>query len=512
MADRRDLTADVLVAGAGPTGLAVALQAAAHGARVRVVERRAQAFRPSRAIVVAPRTLEVLRPLGVVDALRDRAREVSSARLYLGSRTLDVEAGDLELPGTPYPPLTLLRQADVEEVLAAALAERGIVVERGVELVELDGPAGSGRPVLRTASGTERVRSRFVVGCDGAQSTVRGCAGIAWPGGPYGHDVLLADVELEGLTPHALHAAAGRSGLLFAFAAGEHAPWRLLATAPARRTGDPSVTVTELRDLLGVVWPAVRITSVAWAERIAVQHRFAARFRQGRVFLAGDAAHVHSPAAAQGMNTGLQDAANLGWKLAFASTAADPQQLLGSYDLERRPVARAVLCLTHLVFWAEAGTDPAAALLRGTLVPLAAPWLARLPGRRGLTTGALRTLSGLWVGYRASPLSVDGAGAGRIRAGDRLPDAQVGPGARRVHELLARPGTHVLAPATAPPPCRPNTWVHVHRLDAVPGGGLLAVRPDGYVGFSAGAQDRAGLARWLDRSGAATDPPRGDPA
>jgi 2-polyprenyl-6-methoxyphenol hydroxylase-like FAD-dependent oxidoreductase len=152
VADRRDVTADVLVAGAGPTGLAVALQAAAHGANVRVVERRTEPFRPSRAIVVAPRTLEVLRPLGVVDALRDRAREVPSARLHLGGRTVDVAAGGIELTGTPYPPLTLLRQADVEAVLAAALADRGVPVERGtelVDLVDLDGPA-----VLRTPSGT----------------------------------------------------------------------------------------------------------------------------------------------------------------------------------------------------------------------------------------------------------------------------------------------------------------------------------------------------------------------
>ena len=491
---------DVLVVGAGPTGLALALQAAAHGARVRVVERRAERFRPSRAILVQPRTLEVLRPLGVLEALLERARPVPEVRLHLRRRVLRVRPGDVSLPGTPYPPLTLLLQADVEDVLDAALTARGVRVERDTELVDLDGPDA----VLRTPSGVERARGTFLAGCDGASGTVRARAGIAWGGGRYRQEVVLADVELDGLEPAAMHVAAGVPGLLFAFAAGEGATWRLLATRGAR-PGRAGVPRGELQDLLDGSGLAARVTSVARSSRIEVQHRFARAYRRGRVFLAGDAAHVHSPAGGQGMNTGIQDAANLGWKLAFATAAPDPEPLLASYEAERRPVGRAVLGLTHVVFWAEAGTGPAASLLRGRLVPLAVPLVMRLPGRRLLLAEALRVLSGLWVGYRGSPLSVDGPGAGRVRAGDRLPDAEVRDGRRRVrlHELLARPGVHVLAPDAAPPPGRPGPWLHVHRLDGVPGGGLVAVRPDGHVGFSGAPGDEAGLTGWLHRAGAA---------
>lgn len=483
--------------GAGPTGLALALQAVAHGARVRVVERRAERFRPSRALVVQPRTLEVLRPLGVVDALLERARPVPEVRLHLGRRVLDVRPEVAALPGTPYPPLTLLLQADAEAVLDTALADRGVPVERDTELVDLDGPVA----VLRAPAGPERVCASFLAGCDGAAGTVRSRAAIGWRGGRYRHEVVLADVELDGLEAGAVHAAAAARGLLFVFAAGEGATWRLLAT---RRTvrGPADVPRAQLQDLIDGAGLAARVTSVTRATRIELRYGLARSYRRGHVFLAGDAAHVHSPAGAQGMNTGVQDAANLGWKLAFATRAADPEPLLASYEAERRPVGRAVLALTHAVFWAEAGTDPVAALLRGALVPLAAPLVSRLPGRGVLVTEALRALSGLCVRYRGSPLSVDGPGARRVRAGDRLPDTDVCAGRPvRLHELLARPGVHVLAPAGAPPPCRPGPRLHVHRLGAVPGGGLLAVRPDGYVGFSGAAGDESGLSGWLARAG-----------
>jgi hypothetical protein len=235
-----------------------------------------------------------------------------------------------------------------------------------------------------------------------------------------------------------------------------------------------------------------------------VQHRLAGTYRRGPLFLAGDAAHTHSPAAAQGMNTGIQDAANLGWKLAFAATSAHPDELLDSYDLERRPVARHVLALTHAVFWAEAATDPLASFVRGTLAPLAAPALPLLLGRRRLVAEVVRLLARFGEDYRTSPLSVDGTPppVRGPRAGDRLPDAPVttADGRRmQLHELLACPGVHLLLPAgpgAAVP--APGPLLHVHRLtDALPPN-VVAVRPDGHLGYR-GSPD--GLGCWLARVG-----------
>ncbi len=238
-ADRRRLTADILVAGAGPAGLALALQAHDHGAVVRVVDRRPEAVRPSRALILHARTLEVLRPLGVTQALLGRADTAPAADLRLGARVVRVRFGDLELPDTPFPHLTLVRQMDVERVLAQALAERGVEVERGTELAAMRDEPGGIQAVLRAPTGTEQARFGFAVGCDGPASTVRAQAGLGWTGRVYPVEVVLADAELDGDLPgDAAQVVAGPGGLLFAFRLGERATWRLLATrpvAPGRR-------------------------------------------------------------------------------------------------------------------------------------------------------------------------------------------------------------------------------------------------------------------------------------
>jgi 2-polyprenyl-6-methoxyphenol hydroxylase-like FAD-dependent oxidoreductase len=231
---------DVLVAGAGPTGLTLALQAHDHGARVRLVDRRSEAFRPSRAMIVHPRTMEVLRPMGVTDALLVRGDRHPTVTLHLGRHVVPAGLADLDLPDTAFPHLLLVRQADVEAVLLDAAIARGLHVEWGttLESCRLD----SGRPVATVRGGgrATQVRPRFLVGADGSTSTVRGAAGIPSKGAPYPVDVVLADVELSGgLAPGVAHAVAGRGGLVFLFPLGEHATWRLLATVPGAPSAQP---------------------------------------------------------------------------------------------------------------------------------------------------------------------------------------------------------------------------------------------------------------------------------
>ena len=504
--------ADILVAGAGPAGLALALQAHDHGAVVRVIDRRPEAVRPSRALILHPRTLEVLRPLGVTQALLARADIAPRADLRLGSRVIRVTLADLALPDTAFPHLSLIRQMDVERVLAEALAGRGVRVERGAELAAVrDGPEGV-RAILRSPAGSEQVLSDFVVGCDGPASTVRAQAGIGWPGRWYPVEVILADAELEGdLAGDAARVVAGRRGLLFLFRLGEQATWRLLATRPAGRDQlppgqfGPPVPAAELQALMDEAGLAAQLTGLAWSSRIRVQHRVADRFRQGRLYLAGDAAHAYSPATGQGMNAAIQDAANLGWKLAFAAARPGNGLLLDSYDLERRPVARHVLAMTHLAFWAEASTGPVASALRGRLAPVAAPFVPALMGRRRLVAEGIRLLSQLRVSYRDSPLSVEGTPRrhGGPRAGERLPDRLVTSAGRSIwlHDLLARPGVHILLDRDAEwsDTLPPGRFVDVHRLASVPGRGLIAVRPDGYIGFRCQTTEVRQLAAWLTR-------------
>ncbi|MFC5139813.1 FAD-dependent monooxygenase [Actinomycetospora rhizophila] len=497
---------EVLVVGAGPTGLALALHAHAHGAEVRIVDRRVEP-RPSRALVMHPRTLEQFRPLDLVDVLRRRALDEPQALVHLGSRTVRVRLDDLRVGDGPLGHPWMVRQRDVEDVLADALHQRGVRVERGAALEDLAVGRDGARALLRGPSGEERVTARWVAGCDGIEGAVRLLAGIPVVSRAYRQEVLLADVDLSGdLEAGVAHVVAASRGLVFVFALGERAPWRVLATRGANDTGRQGPPDRdELQQLLDASGLAVRVDRVAWSDRLRLARRLAARYRRGPVVLAGDAAHSHSPAAAQGMNLGLQDAAALGWRLALADSARRPGVLLDSYEEERRPVARASITLTDLVFWAESSPTGVAALLRGVLAPLAAPLAPALLRRPALTAPTLRLLAGLWVQHRHSPVSRDDLPGHRgLRPGDRLPDSEVVTehGPVRLHDLTARPGIHVLLARNARdvPPSTLGPRVHVHRLRDRPGTTLVAVRPDGYLGYR--GTDPVHLRAWLGDTGA----------
>jgi len=510
---------EILIVGAGPTGLALALQAHDHGAHVRIVERRSEAFRPSRALIMHPRTLEVLRPLGVTEPLLARADIAPEGYLHLGSRVVRARLAELALPDTAFPHLSFVRQMDVETVFADALANRGIEVERGTELIAALNRDDGASATLRSPAGLERVECDFVVGCDGPDSLVRRSADIRWYGGAYRQEIVLADVELDAnLARGVAHVVAGKRGLLFVFALGERATWRLLATRPAGADPlpfgqpGPAVPLAQLQALLDDAGLDAKITKLVRAARYRLQHRLAARLSRGSLYLAGDAAHAFSPATGQGMNTGIQDAINLGWKLAFLPTATDPAALLGSYDRERRPAARQALAMTHLAFWFEASTDPIPALLRGGLAALGAPAVPILMRQRRLVAEGIRWLSQLRLAYLDSPLSAEGTPRlyGWSRPGHRLPDATVVADGRRVrlHALLAHPGVHVLLQREAADIKRQplGARVTVHRLMSVPGVGMMAVRPDGYVGFRCGIADAGQLQSWLACIGAENVP------
>jgi 2-polyprenyl-6-methoxyphenol hydroxylase-like FAD-dependent oxidoreductase len=502
--------ADILIVGAGPTGLALALQAHDHGARVRVIDRRPEMFRPSRALIIHPRTLEVLRPLGVTDALLARADTTPEASVQLGQRSIDARLARFDVSDTAFPHLTFMRQMDVEVVLAQTLAQRGVEVERGAELSSATTGPGGAQATIQIASQTKTVDCGYIVGSDGPNSTLRTSAGIGWPGGPYGEEIVLADLELEPALHRGMtHAVVGKRGLLLLFALGERATWRLLATRPGGADplpfGQPGPPVPhlELEALIHEAGLRTHITHLAWSARYRLQHRIAERFRRDRLFLAGDAAHAYSPATGQGMNTGIQDALNLGWKLACSPSSTNEQTLLDSYESERRPIIRRTLLLTHLAFWVEASSGKIPSLLRGTLAPLAAPALPFLMRRRRLVGEGICWLSQMRAPYHNSPLSIEGTPRlGRSpRLGARLPDETVTVDGveTRLHSLLAHPGAHLLLHRDADPieHLEPGRLISMHRLMSTPGNGVLGIRPDGYVGFRCGTVDPTQVNEWL---------------
>lgn len=503
----------MLVVGAGPTGLALAALLTAEGASVRIVDRLPDRVHESRALAIQPRTLEVLAGLGVSAELVARGNRGARVVMHFPRRTVAANLFELGLDDTAYPYLLFLSQAVTEDVLGAHLAAQGVTVERRVELVDLrqdpDGVtcelAGSDEP---------RCRARFVVGCDGQRSTVRRLAGIRFGGSAYPQTFVLADVEADGIAPGSAHAFVTPQGLLFFFPLGHPTTWRLLAMRPPDDLSplDEAPTLADVQILCdtytgGDVW----LHSPAWTTRFRIHHRRAEHYRTGRVFVAGDAAHVHSPAGAQGMNTGIQDAANLAWKLAAACRGRPSEVLLDSYEDERAPVGREVLRFTDRAFRIATSTSAPLRFARGRVAPVLVPLALRVAFAR---SRGVRLVTELDIRYRGSALSVDAVDAPRHgpRAGDRVPDGPVVVDGRptTLHQVLGSPGFHLLLLGprdvwTDEPALAQVRRVAIHRLsgDAVrrlfradDRAAHVLVRPDGYIAYRGGA-NLAGVERWL---------------
>jgi 2-polyprenyl-6-methoxyphenol hydroxylase-like FAD-dependent oxidoreductase len=537
---------DVLVVGAGPTGLALAAQLRAHRASVRVVDRQPDRVHESRALAIQPRTLEILSGLGISRTLLERGNQAVQMRLHLGARTVRAGLFDTGIHDTAYPFLLFLSQAETERVLIDHLAADGVAVERRVELASFSAGADQVTCVLRHPDGrTEQARARYLVGCDGANSTVRRLAGMGFDGGSYPQRFALADLEADGdLQRDTVHVYVREAGMLFLFPLGSPATWRLIGMRPRRADGSsrgperPEVSLEDLQALADdFTGGSVRLHDPVWLTTFQLQHRQAARYRAGRVFLAGDAAHVHSPAGAQGMNTGIQDAWNLGWKLALVARGLAGEALLDSYHAERWPVGRFVLRFTDGAFTMATSSGPLARMVRTWLAPRLAPVVLRFGPGRAL---GFRTVSQLGVNYRRSPAVEEGRPSPRHgpRAGDRLPDGRLDSDGRPrwLHEALNAPGFHLLlcgpgdafqAEQVAAVRDRWADLVTVHRLGPQPGPGVLhddgtllrrlgvrgaahyLVRPDGHIGYRGAGADLRGLhrhlARWLPGAAALTE-------
>jgi len=377
------------------------------------------------------------------------------------------------------------------------------------------------------------VSARYVAGCDGGHSSVRRLAGIRFEGSSYPQTFVLADTEADGVEPGAAHVFLSETGMLFFFPLGTPATWRLLAMRPpADRTPPDAPLVLDEVQALATTYTGgtVRLYDPVWMTNFRLHHRAATHYRAGPVFLAGDAAHVHSPAGAQGMNTGIQDAVNLGWKLALTLRGVTDAALLDTYEAERAPIGRMVLRFTDRAFTIATSTKPVVRFARTRLGPAVIPLALKARTARAY---AFRTVAQLDIRYRQSPLSLDGPNPPRKgpKAGDRLPDASVVHDGQpsRLHRILAAAGWHLLL--CGPPDAWPTrtmtqlrerypSLITVHHLTVpnTPGAlhdpdgqalrrlGLTArhtapylVRPDGHVGFRAGGTDATELAHYLGR-------------
>ncbi|MFJ9700395.1 FAD-dependent oxidoreductase [Streptomyces fradiae] len=468
--------ADVAVVGAGPTGLLLAGDLAAAGLRVTLVERRpADTGTLTRAFGVHARTLEVLDARGVADELAGTGSRLTRLRLFGRAR--------LDLAGlrSRFPYLLVTPQYEVERVLRRRAEEAGADFRYETALrslrqdaegvtAELDGPGG----------GTSTLRVRYLVGADGLRSTVRELLGLPFPGAAVIRSMVLADVRFtrEPDDQVAVEAADGAFAFMAPFGDGWYRVmgWDRDREAP---DGEP-VGLQEVRDIVRRAHGTdYGMHDPRWLSRFHSDERQVPAYRTGRVFLAGDAAHVHSPAGGQGMNTGLQDAANLSWKLAavLRGRAPAPEALLDSYHAERHPVGRAVLRSSGGILRLAMADTPARRALRAAVTGL-------LGAARPVSGRAVGQLTGVGIRYRAA------RGAHPL-TGRRAPDLALEEG--RLYELL-RKGMFVLvrpqgraAAAARTPPASAVAGDVLHATWARPGRGTtLLVRPDGYIAWAAG--------------------------
>ncbi|MEU8762497.1 FAD-dependent monooxygenase [Streptomyces sp. NPDC048659] len=474
---------DVVIAGAGPTGLVLAVDLARQGVRALLLEKADRLFPGSRGKGIQPRSLEVLDDLGALPGILAAGAPYPLMRAWEGAERQgewDMMARSEPTERVPYANTLLVPQSRTQEVLYGRLRELGGEVAFGTALTAFRQDEDGVEAELSTGG---RVRARYLVAADGGRSTVRRALGIGMTGETVDpRPMLVADLRLAPGTLadrdhwHVWPKAPGGAVALCPLPGGE----QFQLTAAFEDEEDTVGTGPEaVRALLADRTPlrAADVLEVLWASGFRARAAMADRFRDGRVFLAGDAAHVHSPAGGQGLNTGIQDAYNLGWKLGRVLRRGAPAALLDSYEAERLPVAAGVLGISTRLHRAGSG------------------------GGAGTRRGA--EVQQLALGYRDSPLTAEtrtGLPKGALRAGDRAPDGRYGAG--RLFDVFRGPHPTLLA-VGMPLPALPYGTVRTAELPAYEayGTGLFLIRPDGYVGW-AGA-DAGGLGRYLAALGTA---------
>ena len=496
---------DVLIAGAGPTGLALALWLAQSGVRPRIVDKIGEPGTTSRALAVHARTLELYRQLGIADAVLSRGLGVHAVNLWIeGRRVAHVDFGEIGKGLSRYPDVIMFAQDEHERLLIERLSAAGVTVERPAALTGFDDRGDRVVARLRHADGREEIcEAAFLAGCDGARSLVRDVLKTGFPGSTYAHVFYVADSEASGpIMNGELHVAIDEGDFIAAFPMKGDRRVRLIGIVETEEN-DPKLGWDDVGRMV-ISRLGVNVERVNWFSTYRVHHRVVSHFRVGRAFLCGDAAHIHSPVGGQGMNTGIGDAFNLAWKVAAVIQSRADKRVLDTYEHERIAFARRLVATTDRVFELVTSNGPVATFVRLNVVPRVLPVLARRePVRRFM----FRTVSQTSIQYRDSALS-EGP-ASRVRAGDRLPWIRLDErDADNFAPLAAldwqahvygdpRPEVTAL--------CRARGFA-MHRFpwsDAMLDAGLVRdavylIRPDGYIGFTDAGPESSTLERYVD--------------
>ena len=470
---------DVLVVGAGPTGLTAAGDLARAGRSVTVLERWPAINPSSRAFATMARTLEVLDARGIADGLLAQAHKAPGVTIFGGARI------DLTHLHSPYQFAMITPQTNVDQALAGYAVAQGAEIRRGIDVVGLEqdahGVTVTARAQCTDVSHQECWRAKYLIGADGAHSTVRASLGVDFPGKTLLSSIVLADVKLaHGPTGSGLTLGSTRNEFAFLVPYDHHdtdGSWYRTMVWDRKHQVSDSEPV-EQDEIVGVLTRAMKadlgLLEVGWKSRFHCDERQVEQYRHGRVFLAGDAAHVHSPMGGQGMNTGIQDAANLAWKIDAVLAGAD-DAVLDSYQNERHPIGERVVLQSGLM---ARGVTLRPRIARGIRNVLA-PRILRIPRIRDEVAGSFAGTT-LRYAHRPGESGLVGARATQIPLiGDRLTELQREPGFVLIRER-GRSAVNV---------------TDLHQAERADSGPAVLVRPDGYIAW---AGDSANCSEWLD--------------
>lgn len=496
----------VLIVGAGPTGLNLALRLARHGVRFRLIDQHSGPAQESRALAVHARTLEFYQQMKFADAIVERGTRIKGVRLHEdGRERAHIDLGDVGEGLSPFPFILDFPQDEHERFLVNELRNMGIEVERSTSLETFEQDDSGVVATIRLQDGRRAsVRCAYLCGCDGARSVVRDRLAVEFPGGTYQHLYFVADVELrERDARHDLHLALGADSFALRLPARQGENERLIGLVPDG-VGQPTFEDVrrDAERLLGV-----KVAALNWFSTYRVHHRVTDHFRSGRAFLLGDAGHLHSPVGGQGMNTGIGDAVNLSWKLAWVLGQNAAASLLDTYEEERIAFARTLVATTDRVFKLIVSRGLGGRLFRSFVAPEVFPNVVRFAAAR---RAIFRRTSQIAIRYPESSLSQGCAGS--VAGGDRLPwvpavdnFASLQRLAFQVHVYGDVSSVFQSALERGGMPLEVFGW-----CEAMSDAGLMRdaaylIRPDGYVALAMPQPDAALLASFLIRLGLAPE-------
>jgi 2-polyprenyl-6-methoxyphenol hydroxylase-like FAD-dependent oxidoreductase len=500
---------DVLIVGAGPTGLVLALWLSRLGVQIRIIDKTAEPGTTSRALAVQARTLEFYRQIGIADAVVERGWRTAAVNLWVaGKRTARAIFGNIGEDISKYPFVMTFPQDEHEELLVDTLAATGIYVERNTELLRFEDSANGVVAHLKRPDGVEEsCEAAYLAGCDGARSTVRAALGTGFPGGTYSHLFYVADVEASGETINGeLHVALDRTDFLAVFPLNGEKRARLVGTVneEVHRQGEDLSWNDVSKRVLD--WIKIDVERVNWFSTYRVHHRVADYFRKGRVFMMGDAAHIHSPVGGQGMNTGIGDAVNLSWKLAAVLHGQAHPSMLDSYEPERIAFARRLVATTDQAFTIASSPSFLARLMRQHIAPMLIRPLFSLKKMRRLL---FRTVSQTMVNYRESSLSH--GHVGDVYGGDRLPWVKINSDGQYADNFAPlaslRWQLHVYGDVTTELRALCNqrnlqlqifSWSTEMKRAGLQRNAAYLTRPDGYIALADAEASPAAIVSYLD--------------